>query len=434
MRDSKFVHRTCGDGADQQHWDMQGVIGEHPRCGTCCTSRVRVCLHVHCWGFKKLGGQRSASVSIESDVEIECTREVDKNLWPYQRMQWTVFRVGKSLVLGPREVMCIQTPFRLVNYGNEGFIRDCMVGRNVQVWTKIRSDGLLILMLENKSQQAVHVPPRTQAFLLYTPGRVFLYDEARQPLVMERVSGMHTVQPSQHLIQLKAFSIASPSADLTLEHLRREFPRVFDLRPEAMGITSQMQKMEVGIDDVEWVSPLGKAWSSEGVYQTISQMDKKAIDDFTDEQIRRGIVSPMAPTVKGFFSQSIFIPKKTGSPRWVVDFRRLNKLMRPWVRELPPTLVLAKSLPADWKVFTILDLENGFFNIPLSSALRFFFCVMVWTRRLVFNRLPQGWNCSAGLFHDIVCRVLEGIPGVVSYLDDIIIGAATAEDHDRICR
>ena len=48
----------------------------------------------------------------------------------------------------------------------------------------------------------------------------------------------------------------------------------------------------------------------------------------------------------------------------------------------------------------------------------------------MYNRLPQGWNSSSGIFHDIVRRCLEAIDGV----DDILVGGRNPQEHDEIIR
>ena len=118
----------------------------------------------------------------------------------------------------------------------------------------------------------------------------------------------------------------SSDQELTIEELHRRFPSIFDLSQGAMRkITPHMQLMSVGLEDIEWIDGKMRFTSNCG-YQTISQCEKKDVLSFTKEQVDRGIVSHMLPTQKGFFSQSLFIPKKSGRPRWVVDFRRLNTL------------------------------------------------------------------------------------------------------------
>ena len=80
----------------------------------------------------------------------------------------------------------------------------------------------------------------------------------------------------------------------------------------------------------------------------------------------------------------------------------------------------------------MLDLENGFFNIPLKPEMRPLFCCNGIGVRLIFNRLTQGWSSSACLFHDIVKRILSNFDGVVIYMDDILVDGATPQSHDRV--
>ena len=135
-----------------------------------------------------------------------------------------------------------------------------------------------------------------------------------------------------------------------------------------------------------------------------------------------------------FFSQRFVIPQESGKPRWVVGLHRLNKLLWPWVRGLAPILCLVRNVPAEWRSLSVVDFDNGVLNVPLKPPLRPFFCVVVRGRRLMFSRLPYVWNCSAGLFHDIVCKTLEIVPGVISCMDDIFSGPTSTGGQHRIVK
>ena len=65
-------------------------------------------------------------------------------------------------------------------------------------------------------------------------------------------------------------------------------------------------------------------------------------------------------------------------------------------------------------MYSVIELEDGFFNIPLADDLNHYICCEVLGQRLMYNRLPQGWNSSSGIFRDIVRRFMQGIDGVVS--------------------
>lgn len=195
-------------------------------------------------------------------------------------------------------------------------------------------------------------------------------------------------------------------------------------------MTPEMQQMAIGLNDVEWKG--GKArFTNQSRYQTHSECEVQAVKKFTLTQVAREVVSFVSPGMKGFFSQSLFIPKKSGTPRWVVDFRRPNALLFAWTSSLAPTLHIVRKIPHSWKYFTVVDLDTGCFNVPLKQDLKPFFCCEVFGWRLVYNRLPQGWASSACLFHDIVRRVISDLTGVFNYMDDIVVGGTTPEEHDQ---
>ena len=46
-----------------------------------------------------------------------------------------------------------------------------------------------------------------------------------------------------------------------------------------------------------------------------------------------------------------------------------------------------------------------------------------------YNRLPFGVSCAPGIFQRVMDSLLKGIPGVVVYLDDILIMGSSEEEH-----
>ena len=357
-----------------------------------------------------------------SRLFVECTQPVELKVRPYQKGGWIIFPLGRSVVLGPRAVTGIQLPYKLRNFANVIF-RDCLVGKPVRVWPKFRSDGQFCVLLHNLSMEPVHVTPRAGILMIHEMDVVLVEETGTEIQIGNR--HMERVDVHGERTELK------DQRERQVQELQRQFPSVFDLSPKAMrNITPKMQALAIGVNDVEWVD--GKIrYSSSSTYQTISSCEKNQVKQFAREQEERGIVSEMTADQKGFFSQSLFIPKKSGLPRWVVDFRRLNTLCWAWVSAVVPTIHLVKTVPREWTIFSVVDLENGFFNVPLKPEIRPFFCCDVFGIRLMFNRLPQGWNSSAGIFNDLVRRILADIDGVVTYIDDILIGGVDQAAHDR---
>ena len=46
-----------------------------------------------------------------------------------------------------------------------------------------------------------------------------------------------------------------------------------------------------------------------------------------------------------------------------------------------------------------------------------------------YTRLPFGISAAPGIFQRVMDNILQGIPGVVVYLDDILIAGRTVREH-----
>ena len=46
-----------------------------------------------------------------------------------------------------------------------------------------------------------------------------------------------------------------------------------------------------------------------------------------------------------------------------------------------------------------------------------------------YNRLPFGVNSAPAIFQQIMFQMILGLPGVVAYLDDILVSAKTRVEH-----
>ncbi|XP_062538494.1 uncharacterized protein K02A2.6-like [Armigeres subalbatus] len=96
-----------------------------------------------------------------------------------------------------------------------------------------------------------------------------------------------------------------------------------------------------------------------------------------------------------------------------------------------PTLesILAKLNGATW--FSTIDLANAFFHIELDKESRHLtnFYTEFGTFRCV--RLPFGLCNAPDVFQEVMQRIILGdCPGVINYLDDVLVFGATKDEHD----
>ena len=84
---------------------------------------------------------------------------------------------------------------------------------------------------------------------------------------------------------------------------------------------------------------------------------------------------------------------------------------------------------AGGKLFTKLDLSHAYQQLVLDDESREY--VVINTQRGLFryNRLPFGVSSAPGIFQRVMESILCGIPGVVVYIDDILVTGSTNAEH-----
>ena len=129
-------------------------------------------------------------------------------------------------------------------------------------------------------------------------------------------------------------------------------------------------------------------------------------------------VSPLVP-----------VRKSDGSLRLCVDYRQLNK----WIireRHMMPTLDEITAMLSGSTVFSVLDAESGFHQLPLSPDSRGLTTFSAHYGLFRFKRLPFGIACAPEIFQRVVSSILTGLDGVTVYIDDILIFGKNQAEHD----
>lgn len=122
-------------------------------------------------------------------------------------------------------------------------------------------------------------------------------------------------------------------------------------------------------------------------------------------------------------------PKKTGDPRILTDFRRLNACLVRKPFPLPKISDLLQKL-SKFKYATAIDLSMGYYHIPLDKeSQRLCTTILPWGK-YQYQRLPMGVHCSPDIFQSIMTDLLGDIEFARTYLDDVLITSdGSFEDH-----
>ncbi|GBM72629.1 Transposon Ty3-G Gag-Pol polyprotein [Araneus ventricosus] len=127
---------------------------------------------------------------------------------------------------------------------------------------------------------------------------------------------------------------------------------------------------------------------------------------------------------------SVIVPKSDGNMRISVELVELNKNV---MRELH---LLTKAeyslnLMAGAKIVSKLNANSGFWQIPLDKKSSYLTTFITPFGRFRFQRLPFGIASAPEHFQRRMCQMLEGIPGTICNMDDILIWGSAQEEHDQ---
>jgi RNase H-like domain found in reverse transcriptase/Reverse transcriptase (RNA-dependent DNA polymerase)/Integrase zinc binding domain/Retroviral aspartyl protease len=157
------------------------------------------------------------------------------------------------------------------------------------------------------------------------------------------------------------------------------------------------------------------------------------------EMVREGEASGIIEDSKSeWCSQLVMVVKKdqygkpTGKPRFCVDYRRVNALMRKDSHPLPlPESMFSQLTGA--KVFSKLDLTKGFYQIGLDPACREYLAFSTPDGPKQWTVMPFGIANAPATFQREMQRILRDRldVSVMVYIDDILIFSKNQADHEE---
>jgi hypothetical protein len=134
-------------------------------------------------------------------------------------------------------------------------------------------------------------------------------------------------------------------------------------------------------------------------------------------------------------SQMVVTEKKSGDLRICLDPRPLNDVLKHEQYTLP-TLEDTLTQLSNAKVFTKLDLSNGYWHVPMEEESSYLTTFITDHGRFRWLRLPFGLSVSSEIFQKRLHQAIDGLPGVICVADDIVVYGSggnkdtATKDHD----
>ena len=157
--------------------------------------------------------------------------------------------------------------------------------------------------------------------------------------------------------------------------------------------------------------------------------------DFVRDLQRRGLVSRCTAEEQEFVCNSLLLPKSKDSYRFVCTFKGLNaNMLRDPYGMRTLDAVMAALEGATW--FSVLDIVDGFFNLPLYPVDRGYTAFHTPIGMFKWNVLPQGTSVSAQIFQRAMDRWFAAFlwKSVIVWVDDILVHSRSFAEHIRHLR
>ena len=209
----------------------------------------------------------------------------------------------------------------------------------------------------------------------------------------------------------------SPDEARRLRRLVGEFSDVFALDDSELGCTDVLRhSVDTGdhlpIKQQPYRTPVVRR---ELVAAMIGEMEK------------HGVVQP---STSPWASPVVLVPKKDGTLRFCVDYRRLNSVTRKDVYPLPRIDDILDALGGT-QYFSTLDLASGYWQVELDDDAKTKSAFTTFKGLYEFTRMPFGLCNAPATFQRIMQRVLAGLEwkSCFVYIDDVLVASKKFQEH-----
>uniref|UniRef100_A0A1X7U211 RNA-directed DNA polymerase n=1 Tax=Amphimedon queenslandica TaxID=400682 RepID=A0A1X7U211_AMPQE len=152
------------------------------------------------------------------------------------------------------------------------------------------------------------------------------------------------------------------------------------------------------------------------------------------EEVRKEIqrmedMGVIRPTTSDWASPMVIVPKKDGSIRLCVDYRKLNNVSKFDAYPIPRVDEMIDRMGSG-KFITTLDLNKGYWQIPVEKSSQEKTAFITPMGLYEFVTMPFGLRGAPATFQRLMDRVLRGTEQFAgAYIDDVAIHSETWEGH-----
>lgn len=164
-------------------------------------------------------------------------------------------------------------------------------------------------------------------------------------------------------------------------------------------------------------------------YYRVPAAVENLVEDKLQSLIDEDIIEMVDDGTSEWISPLLVVPKGQTDIRICVDMRGPNKAIK---RERYPMPMIETFLPKlrGAAIFSRLDIKNAFHLVELSERSRNLTTFMTARGLMRYKRLMFGLNAAPEKFQKIMENILQGLEGVIAFIDDIVVFGRILEEHD----
>ena len=131
-----------------------------------------------------------------------------------------------------------------------------------------------------------------------------------------------------------------------------------------------------------------------------------------------------------YAAPALLVKKPDGSPRLVIDYKKLNSITIKDSSPLPNLEDVLRKLGKGYSFFSKLDLKSGFYQLPINEHDKIKTAFITPFGLYQFNVLPMGLKNSPPTFQKVMLDTLKDCRSFsLVYLDDIIVFSSSFRQH-----
>ncbi|UYV60338.1 K02A2.6-like [Cordylochernes scorpioides] len=162
--------------------------------------------------------------------------------------------------------------------------------------------------------------------------------------------------------------------------------------------------------------------------RTLPYEIRPKVEEALRKMEEQGVLTPVEFT--RFATPIVPVLKRDGSIRICGDYRStVNTIVEFDTFPVPAAADLQVNL-AGGKVFSKLDLKDAYQQLVVDEETAELLAINTHKGLFKVNRLPFGISCAPGIFQRRMESLIAKIPGVVVYLDDILVTGKDEMEHD----